>query len=65
MDIPIPSCGLSALKATIGFMGFAVTPASQFSTSQAMSGLRHFQNLIASQDRLYVGADGRVYAFVF
>jgi hypothetical protein len=33
--------------------------------TEAMSGLRHFQTLIASQDRLYVGADGRVYAFVF
>ena len=34
-------------------------------TSAAMSGLRHFQTLIATQDRLYVGADGRVYAFDF
>lgn len=33
--------------------------------SEAMSGLRHFQTLIATQDRLYVGADGRVYAFDF
>lgn len=33
--------------------------------SEAMSGLRHFQTLIATQDRLYVGADGRVYAFAF
>jgi hypothetical protein len=31
--------------------------------SQPLSGLRHFQTLIATQDRLYVGADGRVYAF--
>ncbi len=30
-----------------------------------MSGLRHFQTLIATQDRLYVGADGRIYAFSF
>ena len=31
--------------------------------SESLSGLRHFQTLIATQDRLYVGADGRVYAF--
>lgn len=34
-------------------------------TSEPMSGLRHFQTLIATQDRLYVGADSRVYAFDF
>jgi hypothetical protein len=34
-------------------------------TSEPMSGLRHFQTLIATQNRLYVGADGRVYAFGF
>ena len=32
-------------------------------SSAPLSGLRHFQTLIATQDRLYVGADGRVYAF--
>ena len=31
--------------------------------SQPLAGLRHFQTLIATADRLYVGADGRVYAF--
>ena len=31
--------------------------------SEPLAGLRHFQTLIATQDRLYVGADGRVYAF--
>lgn len=31
--------------------------------SEPMRGLRHFQTLIATQNRLYVGADGRVYAF--
>jgi len=30
-----------------------------------MSGLRHFQTLIATKDRIFVGADGRVYAFLF
>ncbi len=33
--------------------------------SQPMRGLRHFQTLIATQDRLFVGADDRVYAFAF
>jgi membrane peptidoglycan carboxypeptidase len=32
---------------------------------EAMTGLRHFQTLIATKNRLYVGADGRVYAFSF
>jgi hypothetical protein len=31
----------------------------------AMTGLRHFQDLIAAGDRLYVGADDRLYAFAF
>ena len=30
-----------------------------------MRGLHHFQTLIATYDRLYVAADGRVYAFAF
>ena len=30
-----------------------------------MAGLRHFQDLLATGDRLYVGADGRLYAFAF
>jgi hypothetical protein len=32
---------------------------------QPLSGLHHFQTLIAGDDRLYVAADGRVYAFVW
>lgn len=31
----------------------------------SLDGLRHFQTLIATQDRLYVGADGTIYAFAF
>ena len=31
----------------------------------AMTGLHHFQTLIAAEGRLYVAADGRVYAFAF
>jgi hypothetical protein len=30
-----------------------------------MAGLHHFQSLIATHDRLYVGADGRLYASGF
>jgi len=30
-----------------------------------MRGLHHFQTLIATADRLYVAADGTVYAFAF
>jgi hypothetical protein len=30
-----------------------------------MKGLHHFQTLIAGGDRLYVGADDRIYAFTF
>ena len=45
--------------------GFRGDTGEPIFTGQAMSGLRHFQTLIASQDRLYVGADGRVYAFAF
>jgi hypothetical protein len=32
---------------------------------EAMSGLRHFQTLLAAGNRLYVGADDRAYAFSF
>jgi hypothetical protein len=34
-------------------------------SGDAMTGLRHFQNLLAAGDRLYVGADQRLYAFSF
>jgi hypothetical protein len=30
-----------------------------------MRGLHHFQSLIATEDRLYVSADGQIYAFAF
>jgi outer membrane protein assembly factor BamB len=30
-----------------------------------LSGLHHFQTLISANDRLYVGADGKVYAFTY
>ncbi|HWZ67435.1 MAG TPA: hypothetical protein VNW89_06390, partial [Stellaceae bacterium] len=34
-------------------------------SGNAMTGLRHFQTLLAAGDRLYVGADDRIYAFAF
>ena len=34
-------------------------------TSGSLTGLRHFQTLIAAPNRLYVGADDRVYALSF
>jgi PQQ enzyme repeat len=34
-------------------------------TSEPLRGLRHFQTLIATRDRLYIGADERIYAFGF
>jgi PQQ enzyme repeat len=33
--------------------------------SEPLSGVRRFQSLIATQDRLYIGADSRIYAFKF
>lgn len=35
------------------------------SSPEPMRGLHHFQTLIAADDRLYVAADGTVYAFAF
>jgi len=34
-------------------------------TGTAMTGLHHFETILATQQRLYVGADGTVYAFRF
>jgi hypothetical protein len=31
----------------------------------ALTGLRHFQTLIATPERLFVGADDGIYAFAF
>jgi hypothetical protein len=45
--------------------GFKGDTGEKLFTSEPLAGLRHFQTLIATQDRLYVGADGRVYAFSF
>ena len=45
--------------------GYRGDSGQQIFLSEPLAGLRHFQTLIATQDRLYVGADGRVYAFSF
>jgi len=45
-----------------GFRGDTGEPVA---TSEPLAGLRHFQTLIATRDHLYVGADGRIYAFIF
>jgi len=45
--------------------GFRGDTGQPIVTSEPLSGLRHFQTLIATQHRLYVGADGRIYAFSF
>jgi hypothetical protein len=36
-----------------------------FGSNEVMTGLRHFQTLIATESRLFVAADGRLYAFAF
>lgn len=45
--------------------GFRGDTGESLFTGPALSGLRHFQTLIATEDRLYVAADGAVYAFGF
>jgi outer membrane protein assembly factor BamB len=47
------------------FRGDSGEPLFNAAAGPAMSGLHHFQTLIATKDRLYVGADQRVYAFAF
>jgi hypothetical protein len=67
MDIRTPSSGLLAAKATISFTGSEGDTGEKLFTGphQVMAGLRHFQTLIATENRLYVAADGRIYAFDF
>jgi outer membrane protein assembly factor BamB len=48
-----------------GFRGDNGEPLFSGGKGPAMAGLHAFQTLIATKDRLYVGADGRVYAFAF
>lgn len=44
--------------------GFRGDTGEALFTSPPLAGLRHFQTLIAADNRLYVGADGRLYGFV-
>jgi hypothetical protein len=46
-----------------GYRGDTGEPLFTGGPGEAMSGLRHFQTLLAAGDWLYVGADGRLYAF--
>lgn len=43
--------------------GFRGDTGAPLFSSEPLTGLRHFQTLIAADGRLYVGADGRLYAF--
>jgi hypothetical protein len=43
--------------------GFRGDTGERLFASPPLAGLRHFQTLIAADDRLYDGADGRLYAF--
>ena len=63
----ILSCGFLAPKATISFTGSEGTLVRRSLPGliKPMTGLRHFQTLIATEDRLYVAADGNIYAFRF
>lgn len=49
---------LHAFKGTTGDSLFS-------GPDQGLTGLRHFQTLIATADHLYIGADGTLYAFAF
>jgi hypothetical protein len=48
-----------------GFRGDNGEPLFTSGSKDAMAGLRHFQTLIAADNRLFVAADGRLYAFAF
>jgi hypothetical protein len=48
-----------------GFRGDTGEPLSPRGAGPTMAGLHHFQTLIATRDRLYIGADSRIYAFAF
>jgi PQQ enzyme repeat len=49
-----------------GFRGDTAEPLfTGGSSKEAMAGLHHFQTLIAAENRLFVAADGRLYAFAF
>jgi hypothetical protein len=43
--------------------GFRGDTGETLVTGPPLAGLRHFQTLIAADDRLFIGADARLYAF--
>jgi len=45
--------------------GFKGDTGEELFASEPLAGLRRFQTVIATDERLYVGGDGRVHAFVF
>jgi hypothetical protein len=45
--------------------GFKGDSGEELFASEPLNGLRRFQTLIATDGRLYVGADGRIHAFLF
>jgi hypothetical protein len=61
---PASECRRARAKAEL-FKGDTGEPLLPGDAAPAMVGLHHFQTLIATRDRLYVGADGRIYAFAF
>jgi hypothetical protein len=63
MDIPIQLYGSS--KGDNRLHAFRGDTGEPIVTSEPLIGLRHFQKLIATRDRLHVGADDRIYAFRF
>ena len=44
--------------------GFRGDDGEPLFNSAAMTGLRHFGTILAANGRLYVAADGRIYAFL-
>jgi PQQ-like domain len=48
-----------------GFKGDTGEPLTDAGANLTMSGVHHFEGLIAAGGRLYVGADGRIFAFAF
>ncbi len=48
-----------------GFKGDTGEPLTEAGANLTMSGVRHFESLIAAGGRLYVGADGRIFTFAF
>jgi hypothetical protein len=69
MDIRIRLSGSLALRVTIACTGLEGDTGEPLfdggAPTDRMIGLRHFQTLIAAENRLYLAADDAVYAFSF